>query len=166
MSNAGQKASYWGQIIGWLVALGVPMTPLQGTYIGYGILLIAAVLTLWRAFAWVRDLNIQISHTAQGPISPTLVKTMFLMPVCFLFVLAGLLSYYAEFLVLFSSLRLRATPQVMQFPLFARRRIYLYQVSIQIHYSLYIFILGGGTSLLRFYMALFQTQHIGLTAKL
>jgi len=104
-------SSKWWQIISWLVALGVPMTPLQGTYFGYAALLIAAGLSLWRGLIWVKALNIQIIHKGHGTLEPLWVKIMFLAPTFLLFLIAGLWSYYGG-LSVFGSHSLRGSDSV------------------------------------------------------
>lgn len=96
-----QKTSNWGVVISYLVALGVPMTPLQGTIFGYGLLAVAAGLSLWRGFVWVRALH--ITHKGYGTIEPLWGKIMFLAPTFLLFLIAGFWSYFGGLPVVWNS---------------------------------------------------------------
>lgn len=74
----------WLSIVGWLVAFGVPMTPLAGTWIGYGGLALAALITVWQGFSWINQQNWQTEYK----------KYALLIPSCLLLVIAGVWSFY------------------------------------------------------------------------
>ncbi|MEP6936146.1 MAG: hypothetical protein ABI988_19765 [Nitrospirota bacterium] len=74
----------WGSIIGWCVALGVPMTPWGGTWFGIGLIVIAGALSVWRSWVW---LNQQSWHSSA-------VRWVVMTPAVLLVIVAATWSYY------------------------------------------------------------------------
>lgn len=74
----------WLSIVGWLVAFGVPMTPLAGTWMGYSGIALAALITVWQGFSWINQQNWQTQYR----------KYALLIPSCLLVVIAGVWSFY------------------------------------------------------------------------
>lgn len=76
----------WAEIVIWCIAFGVPMTPLAGTWLGYGVLGIAGVILAWRGWQWVND-SILVGISPQA-------RASLVIPSLLLIVMAAVWSFY------------------------------------------------------------------------
>lgn len=83
----------WITFIGWCIATGVPMTPIGGTWIGYMLLVIAGVVSLWRGYVWINKQNWQLPA----------IRLMVAIPTVLLFIMAIAWSYYGVLPILQAS---------------------------------------------------------------
>ena len=74
----------WGSVISWCAAVGVPMTPLAGTWFGYGLIAIAGLLSLRRGWVWIGQQNWHQSAIRFVAIFPTVLLVL----------MASVWSYY------------------------------------------------------------------------
>lgn len=98
------QKSPWGPVISWLIAFGVPMTPLAGTWLGYGMIGIAGIISMWRGWVWINQQNW----------SPSAIRWVVLIPTFLLILIAGLWSYYGGLPALIVSDRARASSHLLK----------------------------------------------------